>query len=100
MPRHGVIELLFEIPFVLIGRAFGGGSVWADRTLSLEFVLATAALVTLIFDWTWKITSNLAWSYLLSIAAGLCTMLWPYAYVGMETTQAFFLFLRVTWLSA
>src|SRR5262249_18725167 len=69
MPRNGAMELVFEIPFLLVGRAIGDRLVWPDRVLSIEFVLATALLVTLVFVWSRKITSNLAWSYVLSIAA-------------------------------
>jgi hypothetical protein len=93
MPRNGIIETVFEIPFVLVGRAFGDPDVWPDRLVSIEFVLATALLVTIVFVWSLKITSSLDWSYMLSIAAGLTTMLWPYAYIGMETIQALFLML-------
>jgi hypothetical protein len=54
--------------------------------------LLTALLVTLLFIWLRKITSA-GLAFLLAIAGGFGTMLWPYAYIGLETTQSFFLIL-------
>ena len=93
-PRHGFLELVFEVPFVLLSRAlFGNSPEWADRILAIEPVLATSLLCTIIFKWVHKITSSLIWSYAIGLAAGLGTMLWPYAYIGLETTQSLFLLL-------
>jgi hypothetical protein len=93
-PRHGLFELFFEIPFLLIARLFFGNSpVWADRVLSVQPVLVTSLLCTLIFIWVRRITSSLAWSYVLALVAAFSTMLWAYAYIGLETTQSLFLLL-------
>src|ERR1041384_6432919 len=36
-PRHGLFELIFEIPFLLISKLFWGDSpVWADRMLAFQ----------------------------------------------------------------
>jgi hypothetical protein len=110
-PRHGLFELIFEIPFLLISKLFWGDSpVWADRMLAFQPVLATSALCTLIFIWIRRITSNAAWGYALAMVAAFSTMLWPYAYIGLETTQSLFLLLsgfmalgsdrKKTWLNA
>lgn len=93
-PRHGLFELLFEIPFLLIARLFFGTSPeWADRILSIQPVLVTSVLCTLIFVWVHRITSSLVWAYVLAMVAGFSTMLWPYAYIGLETTESLFLML-------
>jgi hypothetical protein len=90
-PRHGMIEVLFELPGVVIGNLLGGS--WSDRLLSLEPVLATAGICALLFVWARRVTESDRWAYTLTLVAAFSTMLWPYAYIGMETTQSFFLML-------
>ncbi len=91
-PRHGILELVFEIPFLLLSRVFFGSSAeWADRLLALEPIIATSLLCSLIFVWARRLTSSLVWGYALALAAAFGTMLWPYAYIGLETTQSLFL---------
>jgi len=93
-PRHGLFELIFELPFLLLSRLFFGSSPqWADRILSIQPVLITSLICTLVFIWVRRITGSLVWSYALGIVAALTTMLWPYAYIGLETTQSLFLLL-------
>lgn len=93
-PRHGLLELLFEIPLLLLAKLFfDPSSQWPDRMLSLQPVLMTAFLCTLIFVWVRRITSSFTWGYVLATIAALSTMLWPYAYIGLETTQSMFLLL-------
>jgi len=94
-PRHGVYEPIFEIPFLLLSKVFPGDppEVWADRILAVEPILATSLLCALIFIWVHRITSSLVWSYILALVAGFSTMLWAYAYIGLETTQSLFLLL-------
>src|SRR5206468_6773775 len=93
-PRHGFLELVFEVPFLLVSRLLSGSSAEsADRILAIEPVLVTSLLVTLVFTWVHRITSSLVWGYCLALIAGLSTMLWPYAYIGLETTQSLFLLL-------
>src|SRR5436189_5883144 len=49
-PRHGLFEVLLELPFLLVSRVlFGPSRVWLDRTLSLQPILLTALLCTVIF---------------------------------------------------
>ncbi len=93
-PRHGLFELLFEMPFLMVAHLFFGTSeVWADRILSLQPVLITSLLCTVILVWARRITSSLTWGYVLAMIAALSTMLWPYAYIGLETTQSLFVLL-------
>ena len=55
-------------------------------------VLLTSALVTLLFCWMRRLTTP-GWSYLLALIAAFCTMLWPYAYIGLEVEQSLALLL-------
>ncbi len=87
--RHGGLELLFELPFVLLSRLFFGASVkWDGRILALQPILATSLIVTLLFAWACRLTGNHRRSLLPALVAAFTTMLWPYAYIGMETTQS------------
>jgi hypothetical protein len=93
-PRHGVLELLFELPFVLASRlAFGDSLDWAGRVTAIQPVLATSLSCAVLFLWATRLTKNLAWGFWLSATAGVATMLWPYASIGLETTQSLFLIL-------
>lgn len=87
-PRHGVLELIVEAPFLVLGRMLPGGQRGQDLILSLEPVLLTALLCTLLFVWIRRITSDAVWAYVLTLMAAMTTMLWPYAYIGLETTQS------------
>jgi hypothetical protein len=93
-PRHGFLTLLFDVPFVLLSRIlFGSSTEWSDYMLAMEPILTTSCLCALIFVWVRRITSSPMWGYVLALVAGLSTMLWPYAYIGLETTQSLFLLL-------
>jgi hypothetical protein len=90
--RHGCLEPIFELPFVLASRMLFGPSIkWAGGLTSLQPIIATAWLCALIFVWARRITGSLTWSYVLASVAAFSTMLWPYAYIGLETTQSAFL---------
>lgn len=87
--RHGGLELIVELPFVLFSHLFFGASVkWAGRLLALQPILATALIVTLLFAWFSRLTGNRRQSLFLALVAAFTTMLWPYAYIGLETTQS------------
>jgi hypothetical protein len=93
-PRHGLFELLFELPFLLLSKLFFGDNTnWADRILSFQPILMTAAICTVIFIWVRRVTGSAAWAFVLGLVAALATMLWPYAYIGLETTQSLSLLL-------
>jgi len=94
IPRHGLLEPVFEIPFILVSRIlFGHSPEWDDRLVSLQPILATSLLCALVFVWVRKITASDAWAYTLALATAFTTILWPYAYMAMEPTQSLFLFL-------
>ena len=47
--RHGGIELLFQLPFVIFSRIVFGSSVkWAGRMLALQPILATSGLMPIL----------------------------------------------------
>jgi hypothetical protein len=90
-PRHGPLASLFDVPFLWLGARLKGhlNQGW---TASLEPVFLTALLVMVLFLWLRRLTSP-GWSFLLALIAGFCTMLWPYAYIGLEVKQSLALLL-------
>jgi len=92
--RHGLLETLFVLPFAIASRLLFGASVdWIGRVTVFQPILVTSLSLIVTFMWIRRITGSLALSYSLSLTAGVATMLWPYAYIGLETTQSFFLIL-------
>ncbi|HVF91330.1 MAG TPA: hypothetical protein VNH22_14785 [Blastocatellia bacterium] len=93
-PRHGLYELILEIPFILVGKLFlGAAPEESALAVSLQPVIFSALLCTLLFAWVRRITGSLAWAFALGLATAFSTMIWPYAYIGLETTQSLFLLL-------
>ncbi len=93
-PRHGAVEMIFEVPLLLVQRALSGESAYlADRIVSLQPVLMTSAISTIVLKWSRRLTGNLKQAIVIAFAASFATMLWPYAYIGLETTQSLFLLL-------
>jgi hypothetical protein len=70
---------------------FGPSIKWAGRLTAVLPIVLTAWMCELIFVWVRRITNSLIWSYVLASIAAFSTMLWPYAYIGLETTQSAFL---------
>lgn len=92
-PRNGAVGLFLQLPFVAAGDLLAGPEKGADRLLSLQPVLASALLATLIFVWGSRLAGSRTWGLTLALVAAFGTMLWPYAYIGLETTQSLFLLL-------
>ena len=91
-PRNGAAGLLFQCPFMAAGDALLGASTLSeDAGLSWQPAVLTALLVTLVFVWGSGLAQSRAWGFLLATATGFATLLWPYAYIGLETTQSLFL---------
>jgi hypothetical protein len=86
--RHGPVPVLMDLPFIKAGKFF----VSPDFVLSLQSSLLTAALVTLLYLWLRRLCSP-GMSMLWSLTAAFGTMLWPYAYIGLETKQSLFVLL-------
>ncbi len=87
--RHGGLELLFELPFVFVSRVLFGPSVkWAGRVMALQPILATSLLCALLFFWMRRLSGGWRASYALALTTAFTTLFWPYAYIGLETTQS------------
>jgi hypothetical protein len=86
--NHGPVPLLMDLPFIRLGKFF----ISPDFVLSLQPILLTAALLTVLFLWLRRLCTP-GMSLLLTFIGAFSTMLWPYAYIGLETKQAFFLLL-------
>jgi hypothetical protein len=87
-PRNGVVPLFFDAPFIALGRAQAQKELWEDHFLAVGPVLATALLLSVLFLWLLDLTSDPVWSFSLTMIAGFATMIWPYAYIGLETKQS------------
>ena len=90
--RHGPTPVMFDLPFLKLGKVFAS----PDFALSFEPVLVTAAIMALVFLWLRKICSPAA-ALFLTLAGAFGTMLWPYAYIGLETKQSLFVLLAGYW---
>jgi hypothetical protein len=86
--RHGPVPVLFDLPFLKLGKLL----VSPDFMLSFQPVLLTSGLVTVLYLWLRKLCSP-GMSLFLTLTAAFGTMLWPYAYIGLETEQSFFVLL-------
>jgi hypothetical protein len=86
--RHGSLPVLFDLPFLKLGKRI----VSPDFLLSFQPAIFTAALVAVLFLWLRKLCSP-GMSLFLSLTAAVGTMLWPYAYISLETKQSLFVFL-------
>src|SRR5215467_12484443 len=87
-PRHGLIGSLFHLPFVAVDVKMG-----TERVAALEPILTTSLLLGLLFLWASELSRSVIRGYFLTLIAGFCTFLWPYAYIGLETLQSLALFL-------
>jgi hypothetical protein len=86
--RHGPVPVLLDLPFLKLGKMFGS----PDFVLSFQPVLLTAALLTILYLWLRKLCSP-GMSLFLTLAGAFGTMLWPYAYISLETQQSFLVLL-------
>lgn len=84
--RHGVLPVLLDLPLMAVGRVLEQqrAGVTQEQVLSVAPVLWTSGIIALLFVWLRRITQHVIWSYTLSLIAAFCTLLWPYAYIGLE----------------
>jgi len=93
-PRHGAVEMLFEVPLLLLQPLLPiKSSDPADRLMSFQPILLTALTSAIFLKWSRRLTGDWKPAIAVTLAASFATMLWPYAYIGLETTQSFFLLL-------
>jgi hypothetical protein len=96
-PRNGVVSLALELPLLAAARALGARPAAGEEVLaSLAPVLATAAITAILFVWASRLSRSRSWGLALALAATFSTMLWPYAYIGLETLQSLLL-LAAAW---
>jgi hypothetical protein len=86
--RHGPVPLLLDLPFIKLGKFF----ISPDFVLSLQPLLLTAATMAIVYLWLLQLCTP-GVSLLLTLIGAFGTMLWPYAYIGLETKQSFFVLL-------
>jgi hypothetical protein len=87
MPPSGILEPVLEIPLMLLAQPFN--ETWRDRLSSLEPILLISLAVLIVFVWSRKL--NRSWALPLTLIFALATTIWPYAYIGIEPAQLFFL---------
>lgn len=93
-PRHGFIETFLQMPLLLVSHFLPpGDAASVDWVLSFHPVIVTALIGTILFIWTARIMQSNAWGLSLAIVGVFGTLLWPYAYIGMEPSQSLFLLL-------
>lgn len=91
-PRHGAMPVMTHVPFVAAGRlVFGSSLEWQDRMFAMEPLVLSAGLLTILFVWARRLGASRGFAGVLTLAAGFATVIWPYAYFGMEPPQSFFL---------
>ena len=86
--RNGPVPTIFDLPFLKLGQIL----VSPDYILSFQPPLLTAALAPS-FTFGSASYALLGMSLLLTLSGAFGTMLWPYAYIGVETKQSFFVLL-------
>ncbi|MGD1148088.1 MAG: hypothetical protein ABR961_09075 [Thermoanaerobaculaceae bacterium] len=87
--RHGILEVIVKQPFALTALWLRSSSPrLSDGVEALEPILETALIVVLVFVWLRRLCASERWAWVLAMGAGFSTFLWPYAYMGMETTQS------------
>jgi hypothetical protein len=86
--RHGPVSVLFDLPFLVVGKFL----VSQDFILAMQPMLLTAGLLALVFLWLRKFATP-TMSFVLTLTGAFGTMLWPYAYIGLETKQSFLILL-------
>jgi hypothetical protein len=93
-PRNGLAALLVHVPFVLLARMlFPSSPLLEDAVYAIEPVALMAGTATVLFMWLRRRGLGVPHAAVFAAGFGFCTMAWPYAYIGLETTQAFFLLL-------
>jgi len=87
LPRHGPLEAtLVTLPLTALSRATTDAGI-RNFVIGLQPILLTAALGTVLFLWVAAV-SNPRRAALWTAVGVFTTILWPYAYMGMETGQS------------
>ena len=89
--RHGPVPVLLDIPFLKLGKMF----LSQDFAMSLEPILPDRGHNDPRLPWLRKIASP-GMSLWITLSGAFPTMMWPYAYIGLETKQSFFVLLGIS----
>lgn len=90
-PRNGAASLLLELPLLAVARLGARSHAGEEVVLAMAPVLATAGISTLLYVWSSRLAGSRAWGFAIALAGTFATMLWPYAYIGMEPLQSLLL---------
>ncbi|MEO8277302.1 MAG: hypothetical protein ABI639_13900 [Thermoanaerobaculia bacterium] len=89
---HGIFEPAFKLPFVALGKTFEpllpDSPRFAERLVAFLPLLQTALIGGILFLWIARLTGKPRWGVALAGGGVFCTYLWPYAYMGLEPSQA------------
>jgi hypothetical protein len=91
-PRHGFVEPMLGLPFLLGGRLLGLPGSADGALFSLLPLVSTALLSTVVLLWAAE-AAGLVTGLMLAVTAAFATILWPYAYIGLEPVQSLFVML-------
>jgi len=90
-PRNGAVSLAFELPLLALGRLVARSTDGQEVVVAMAPVLATAAIAALLYAWASRLAASRAWGLAIALAGTFSTILWPYAYIGLEPLQSLFL---------
>lgn len=88
----GGLGRIVRMPFVLVANLFSSSPEVEDLVLAMEPVILSTLIVLLVYLWSARLTGDRFRAVGFALLAAFCTMLWPYAYIGMELQQSLFLF--------
>ncbi len=92
-PRTGFLELIVHLPFLIAARLVSALPDTQELILAIEPVLLSTLIVLLVFLWSERLTGDRLRAIGYALVAAFCTLIWPYAYFGMEVQQSLFLLL-------
>jgi len=88
-PRNGAVSVAMELPLMALARGLGARTTHGEETVvAMAPVLATAGIAALLYAWAARLAGSRGWGFAIALAGTFGTMLWPYAYIGMETLQS------------
>lgn len=90
-PRNGAVSLLLELPLLALGRLVARSPAGQEVFVSMAPVLATAGIATVVYVWASRLAASRAWGMAIALAGTFSTLLWPYAYIGLEPLQSLLL---------
>lgn len=93
LPPQDIVPVLGHLPFLLVAAPLNRLFQNQEILWSVEPVLLTSSIVLFVFLIIRRVTGDQRRAFLFSVAAGFTTMLWPYAYIGLEVQQSFFVML-------